>query len=46
MGNGQLHQVQASEVVGALNCMHDQQILIGGGMELMLFKTTRKVVME
>lgn len=30
VGNGQLHQVQASETVGALNCMHDQQILLGG----------------
>lgn len=35
VGNGQLHQVNLSETVGALNCMHDQQmILIGGGGEL------------
>ena len=31
VGNGQLHQVQLQEVAGALNCMHDQQILLGGG---------------
>lgn len=32
VGNGQLHQVELTDMVGALNCMHDQQaILIGGG---------------
>jgi len=33
MGNGQLHQVRLTGVVGALNCMHDQQAIIrwGGG---------------
>lgn len=30
IGNGQLHQ-SMSEVVGALNCMHDQQIVLVGG---------------
>ena len=34
VGNGQLHQTQLSEQVGALNCMHDQQIIIGGGGEM------------
>ena len=33
IGNGQLHQLKADLVVGALNCMHDQQVIlaIGGG---------------
>jgi len=31
VGNGQLHQVELSTKVGALNCMHDQQIILGGG---------------
>lgn len=31
IGNGQLHQVQLTEVVGALNCMHDQQAILRGG---------------
>lgn len=31
MGNGQLHQVQLTEVAYALNCMHDQQAIIRGG---------------
>ena len=39
VGNGQLHQAQASETVGALNCMHDQQILLGGGDEMDDVKT-------
>lgn len=34
VGNGQLHQVELTEMVGALNCMHDQQIILGGGEEL------------
>ena len=36
IGNGQLHQVELSEMVGALNCMHDQQALLieGGGIEM------------
>ena len=33
VGNGQMHQVQLSEKVGSLNCMHDQQIILGGGDE-------------
>lgn len=32
VGNGQLQQARLSDKVGALNCMHDQQmVLIGGG---------------
>ena len=32
IGNGQADQTKINDVVGALNCMHDQQaILIGGG---------------
>lgn len=35
IGNGQLMQLRLSQMVGALNCMHDQQaLLIGGGTEL------------
>lgn len=30
IGNGQVHQGMA-EMVGALNCMHDQQIILRGG---------------
>lgn len=31
VGNGQLHQVRLSDKIGALNCMHDQQIILLGG---------------
>jgi DNA (cytosine-5)-methyltransferase 1 len=31
IGNGQIAQLKIDEMVGALNCMHDQQIVIGGG---------------
>ena len=34
IGNGQLMQLRLSEKVGALNCMHDQQAIIGGGTDL------------
>lgn len=34
IGNGQVAQTNLSEKVGALNCMHDQQAIIGGGTEL------------
>ena len=34
IGNGQLMQLKLSEKVGALNCMHDQQAIIGGDTEL------------
>lgn len=34
IGNGQLDQLKMSMKVGALNCMHDQQILLGGGGDL------------
>ena len=30
VGNGQMHQVHLQEKTGALNCMHDQQIILGG----------------
>lgn len=30
-GNGQLHQMSMLKVTNTLDCMHDQQILIGGG---------------
>jgi len=29
-GNGQLHQMSMMEVTNTLDCMHDQQILVGG----------------
>ena len=32
IGNGQLHQVEPSDKVGALNCMHDQQCVMVGFM--------------
>ena len=28
IGNGQLHQLYLSRTVGALNCMHDQQMIL------------------
>ena len=31
VGNGQMHQVQLQDKIGALNCMHDQQIILRGG---------------
>ena len=31
VGNGQLHQTDLGGVTGALNCMHDQQIVITDG---------------
>lgn len=33
IGNGQVNQSMAT-VAGALNCMHDQQAIIGGGEEM------------
>ena len=42
MGNGQLHQVQLTEVVGALNCMHDQQAISRGGGGDMTLKNEQK----
>lgn len=30
VGNGQMHQIQLQPMVGALNCMHDQQIILMG----------------
>ena len=29
-GNGQLHQMSMLTVTNTLDCMHDQQILVGG----------------
>ena len=34
IGNGQVDQLKISKKVGALNCMHDQQIILGGGGEM------------
>ena len=34
VGNGQMHQVHLQEKTGALNCMHDQQIILGGGQDM------------
>lgn len=34
VGNGQMHQIHLQTHVGALNCMHDQQIILGGGGKL------------
>lgn len=33
IGNGQLAQLKMSNLIGTLNCMHDQQavMIIGGG---------------
>lgn len=30
-GNGQLHQMSMLTVTNTLDCMHDQQIILGGG---------------
>ena len=30
IGNGQVNQLYLSDIVGALNCMHDKQMIIGG----------------
>lgn len=34
IGNGQLDQLKLSEMVGALNCMHDQQAIMEGSDEM------------
>lgn len=34
VGNGQLHQIHLQDNVGALNCMHDQQIILRGGQQI------------
>lgn len=46
VGNGQLHQTQLSEQVGALNCMHDQQIILRGGEESLHSTVTRLTPLE
>ena len=33
-GNGQLHQMSMLTVTNTLDCMHDQQILVGGGTSM------------
>jgi len=33
IGNGQIDQLKMSKMVGALNCMHDQQAILRGGTE-------------
>lgn len=33
IGNGKAHQWQLQNNVGALNCMHDQQIILGGRLK-------------
>lgn len=41
IGNGQLDQLRLSQLVGALNCMHDQQAIIGGeAMETVVRRLT------
>ena len=34
IGNGQYAQLGLHRLIGALNCMHDQQAILGGGTEL------------
>lgn len=34
IGNGQVNQLYLSDIVGALNCMHDKQMIIGGGEDV------------
>ena len=48
VGNGQLHQVQLQETVGALNCMHDQQavLILGGGETMKEAKVRRLTPLE
>lgn len=33
-GNGQLHQMSMLAVTNTLDCMHDQQFIVGGGTEM------------
>lgn len=33
IGNGQLDQLKMDRMVGALNCMHDQQAILNGGVK-------------
>ena len=33
-GNGQLHQMSMLTVTNTLDCMHDQQMLVGGGTSM------------
>lgn len=33
-GNGQLHQMSMQTMTNTLDCMHDQQMIIGGGTEM------------
>lgn len=40
VGNGQLDQLKLSTKVGALNCMHDQQIILRRGSDMKLYRLT------
>ncbi len=40
VGNGQLHQISMSEVCNTLDCMHDQQIVMGGVEKMHLRRLT------
>ena len=42
-GNGQLHQISMLTVTNTLDCMHDQQSLVGGGSDL---ESERKYVLR
>ena len=44
-GNGQLHQISMQAMTNTLDCMHDQQMIIGGGTE-MEENTGRKYVLR
>ena len=46
IGNGQLHQVQLTEVVGALNCMHDQQAVITYGLDRASFNQGKNALYD
>lgn len=45
-GNGQLHQISMMSVTNTLDCMHDQQILVGGGTPLDENQNGKKYVLR
>ena len=45
-GNGQLHQMSMMTVTNTLDCMHDQQMIVGGGYPDMEQQTDRKYVLR
>lgn len=45
VGNGQLDQMHPRETVNTLDCMHDQKIIMGGGIN-MNEKNERKYVLR